>query len=170
MGSPITIRGLRHDEWEGLRAVRLEAATNHPRVFRNSSAATLKVPKAEWHRRIDSPTSRIFGLFDGDVMIGITGIYIPDEASKIGVLVMNYIKPKYCGQGLSKLFYDIRIQWALEKALTTLQTDHRIGNDASKRAILARGFRYIGTEEMDWPDGSRDLEEKYELDLAGLRN
>ncbi len=35
--------------------------------------------------------------------------------------------------------------------------------------MIKHGFKFIGTEEIDWPDGTRDTEYMYELDLENLR-
>lgn len=167
----VFVRGLNSDEWEALLAVRLEAVTDYPNYFLSTPQQTLGLPKEEWQRRIDSDRSRIFGLFDGDALIGITGIYRSEDKPETAVMVMSYIKPAYRGHGYSKLFYKARIEWALQQdGLIRLEIGHRIGNDPSRHAMIAQGFQFTGTDEIDWPDGTRDTEYLYELDLASLKN
>lgn len=167
----VSVRALEHAHWQDLFKIRLEAVTKHPNYFLSSPEKTKELTEEDWKRRIKSDKSRVFGLFDGDKLVGITGIFISEEEPNAACLVMSYIKEDYRGRGYSKLFYEARINWAIEQnALEVIKVCHRDGNEPSKAAILKHGFKFTGTGDIDWPDGTRDTEYQYELDLAILRN
>ncbi len=169
--SDIYVRPLNHSEWRDLLEIRLEAVTKHPGYFLSTPKQTKELTPDDWKRRINSENSRIFGLYDNVKLIGITGIYVPDDAPNCAVLVMSYIKPSYRGRGFSQMFYKARLDWAMEQnQLEFIKVSHRTGNKPSKAAILKHGFKFIGADEIDWPDGSCDTEYNYELDLNILRN
>jgi RimJ/RimL family protein N-acetyltransferase len=112
-------------------------------------------------------------LFDGDKIIGLAAVFTSPEESngQSGVLAMDYIDPLYRGRRLSKLLYQARIDWAKQhQPFKRLVISHREGNEASRRANQSFGFKFIGKEEIDWPDGTKAPDYRYELDLAALRN
>ena len=167
----VSIRPLTPDDCDDLITIRLEALEKHPNYFCATLVETKKLSKNKWLERINNPTGKIFGLFDKDKLVGITGLYTPEEEPSTAVLVMSYIKPEYRGKGYSAMFYEARINWALEQThLEIVKVSHRKGNKPSESAIKKHGFRLVETDEIDWPDGARDSEYKYELDLNSLRN
>ena len=50
-----------------------------------------------------------------------------------------------------------------------LTIGHRKGNEPSRKGMTNHGFQFKETKEIDWPDDTRDIEYRYELDLRGLR-
>ena len=82
----------------------------------------------------------------------------------------SFIEPQYRGKGFGDLFHSARIEHALQyKKWKKLITDHRLGNEPSQKAIIKHGFVLLEKVMIDWPDGSRDFEYRYELDLQKLR-
>jgi len=131
------------------------------------------LPKSYWLETLDCKGKQVFGLFDDQTLIGITGVFTwrEDPSGQTGVMAMSFIEPSYRGQGHSNLFYKARIDFALQyKAWKKLVISHREGNEASRRAMIKHGFTLTGTEETDWPDGTRDREYNYVLDLEKLRS
>ena len=162
----IHIRGLRHDEWQNLLKIRLEAITNHPNYFGSTPEKTLKITQSEWHDRINSNHSRIFGLFDDNDLIGITGIVKHNAKPGHAIMIMSYIKPNYRKQGLSELLYQARIDWAKSQDdIHTLEIGHRHGNESSRRANQKAGFTFTHKEEQEWPNGTKDLIFHYKMKL-----
>ncbi len=166
----IYIRPLTADDWEILVHIRLESLTKNPNYFAATLEQTKKLTEKEWKDRLNQSSSQVLGLFDNGHLIGITGIYTPDETPHQAVLVMSYIKEEYRGRGHSSLFYKNRIQWALSHPhINSIKVSHRDGNTPSKAAIIKHGFQFRETKEIGWPDGTRDLEYIYELNLEHLR-
>ena len=168
----ISIRVLDADDLEALRAMRIRALTLHPGLFMESAETAAAHPEEVWLETLDNKGKRVFGLFDGPVMIGITAVFTwrKDPSGKTGIMAYSFIEPDYRGYGYSSYLYKARLEFALgHEAWEKLHISHREGNTASRAAMIKHGFTYIGTEETDFPDGIRDLEHNYALDLAPLR-
>ena len=74
-------------------------------------------------------------------------------------------QPKYRGRGLSKLIYEARLDWARINDYERVIVAHRNGNDASRAANQAFGFKLYESEKIEWFDGTKDLDCRYELFL-----
>jgi len=166
----IYIRALTPDDWQDLRTIRIRAVKKHTNVFLADPKDTEDKPKEHWQDV--SGDKQVFGLFDDQTLIGITGVFTwrEDPDGHTGIMAMSYIEPAYRGKGYSALLYKARIDFSLEyKPWVKLRVSHRAGNEASRRAMIKHGFKLIGQKEINWPDGTRDLEYQYELDLKALR-
>jgi RimJ/RimL family protein N-acetyltransferase len=169
----ITTRALTAEDWEMFRKIRLRALHEHPGVYLGTYKHAAARTEREWMEMLDRNGKCIFGLFDHSKIIGLGAVFTSrdDVSGQSGVLAMDYIDPAYRGRHLSKLLYQARIDWAkLHPPFKRLVISHREGNEASRRANQSFGFRYIGKEEVDWPDGRKALHYLYELDLAALRS
>jgi len=168
----ITGRALTAEDWQIFRQIRLRALRVHPGVYLGSYKDAAARTEREWKEMLDGYGKCIFGLFDRDRMIGLAAIFTSreDPSGQSGVLAMDYIDPSYRGRCLSKLLYQLRIDWArLHQPFKRLVISHREGNEASRRANQAFGFRYIGREDIDWPDGAQAPHYLYELEIGALR-
>jgi RimJ/RimL family protein N-acetyltransferase len=169
----ITYRALTAQDWEALRRIRLRALRVHPGVYLGSYKSAAARTEDEWQEMLDGKGKCIFGLFDRDQIIGLAAVFTSreDPSGQTGVLAVDYIDPLYRGRRLSKLLYQARIDWAKQyRPFKRLVISHREGNEASRRANQSFGFKFIGKEEIDWPDGTKAQDYLYELDLAGQRN
>ena len=103
----LTVRALAVSEWELFREFRLTALKEAPGVFATSHADAAQRTPETWQSLVSGPTNQIFGLFDGERLVGITGAFAwPDDRSgETATLVMSYIVPAYRGRGLSRLLY-----------------------------------------------------------------
>ncbi|MFT3693440.1 MAG: GNAT family N-acetyltransferase [Kofleriaceae bacterium] len=161
----IRVRPFEPDEWARLREIRLEALQTDPGVFAGSYAASQQRPEADWRSLIEAPDRRAFGLFDGNRVVGVTGV-LPASAPRTAVLVMSFISPAYRGRGLSKLFYEARLAWLRANPLyDRVIVSHRQSNEASRRANQRFGFVPTHVESRTWPDGVVEDEPFYELHL-----
>lgn len=168
----VTIRALQLDDWKDYRATRIRAVEMHTGYFLADPEITRNQPDSFWKDALDQNGKCVFGLFDGVQMIGLCGVFTwrEDPSGKTGVMAMDFIDPEYRGQGHTDLLYKARIDFALKhEPWDKLAISHRIGNEPSKRAMLKHGFKFKDTQEIDWPDGTRDIEYNYEIDLIALR-
>lgn len=170
MGNDIHIRPFHIEEWEEIKQIRLAALRDTPQFFAGTLEQALQKTEEDWKSHTNNPKNCVFGLFDGEAVIGCTGVFTSRENPEHCVFGFTYLKPEYRGQGLSKLMYEARIDWAknqlhLKKALI----GHRESNETSKRAMVRHGFQRVGVEDTVWPDGVSECEHKYELDLEALR-
>jgi RimJ/RimL family protein N-acetyltransferase len=161
-----SIRPLEKGEWELLRKIRLEALQSHSGVYGSTYAREKEYTPTEWQDWLSQKGKCTFGLFDGDKLIGLTGIYTDrnDPDGKTAVLAASYIKPEYRGRGLSGLLYKTRLDWVrTQPQFEKIVVSHRADNEASRRANQAFGFRPVGTRSKTWPDGIEAEEILYEL-------
>jgi RimJ/RimL family protein N-acetyltransferase len=168
----ITTRILAPQDWKTFRQIRLRALREHPDVYTGSYKETAARTESEWMELLDGKEKCIFGLFDGDSIIGLAAVFRSreDPSGQSGVLAMDYIDPLYRGRRLSRILYQARIDWAKQhRPFRRLLISHREGNEASRRANQSFGFKFIGKQQIDWPDGTKAPDYVYELDLATLR-
>ena len=168
----IYIQALTPYNWVEFRAMRIRAVKMHTGCFSVNPREAEQLKPEYWKDTLDGEGKQVFGLFDKNILIGITAVFtwLDDPTGKTGVMAMSFIEPEYRAKGYSSLFYDARIDFAMKHfAWSKLAISHRDNNEPSRRAMIKNGFQFIETEEIDWPDGVREIEHKYELDLEALR-
>lgn len=153
------------DDWPLVKAIRLEALAREPGVFGGTLADALARDDAAWRVWGIGPSKATFLLFDGDDVVGLTGIVASADDPAAAVCVASYLRSEYRGRGLSRQFYEARIAWARDHGYRRLMTGHRLSNAPSMRANGAFGFVETGRAPHCWPDGSEEEEVFYELRL-----
>jgi RimJ/RimL family protein N-acetyltransferase len=164
----IGIRTFEAAEWEALRDFRLGALKAAPGVFAMPYDAAAALSAQEWQSVITRPGQKMFGLFDGRNLIGITGVVTDreDRTGQTALLVMSFIAPAYRGRGLSRLFYDARLAWIrAQPQFRRVRVSHRKSNHASRRANQRQGFVQTNAVPHTWPDGETEDEIFYELNV-----
>ena len=164
----IHIRQFTIDDWEAFRDMRLQALKECTRMYLATYEDSLKRTDQEWRNMISGPNKTVFGLFDGDQQIGFAGIFMPDEgpSDTAACLVMDYIVPEYRGKGLVQMLYRARIEWAQNHpVIDTLNICHRAGNEASRKAMVAQGFKPNEQKQTIFGDGQEDTDYGYVLYL-----
>lgn len=163
----IYIRKLEEKDWKLFRAMRIEATYAHANFFLDSGEVSEAKEDQFWKDRLTDQNGAIFGLFDGDNLIGITGAFrFRERPEDTVILGMSYIKPDYRGRGLSELFYKERLDWSRHQSgIARVIVSHRKENAASKAANQKFGFIRYGEDEVTFGDGSRGMDIRYELIL-----
>ena len=141
--SSITIRALDPTEWPAFRDFRLGALAAAPGVFGSSYETEATWTAEEWQRTVAGPGHQVFGLFDGEYLIGITAVFTwrEDPSGETALLGMSFIRPEYRGRGLSRLFYEVRLDWIRKHAqFKRAVVFHRQSNEVSRRANQRHGF------------------------------
>jgi len=170
MSEVITIRELCDDEWPIYSALRLESLRDCPNFFGGKVDVEEKYSPQEWINWLSPNRQALFGLFDEDMPIGLTGLLVLSEGPSAIHLVASYIRPAYRGRGLSHMLYEARIKWAVKNgAWKKAVTRHREGNEASRRANQKHGFSLARITRETWSDNMVDNRYEYELDLDDLR-
>lgn len=115
----------------------------------------------------DTYNGAVFGLYDGDVNIGLTAVFRHREhRANTAILVMSYIRAEYRGRDLSDLLYKARIDWAkAQDGITRIWVGHRAGNEASRRANQRHMFVLLSNEDMTFGNGEKDNHYTYELKI-----
>jgi len=164
----ISIRALDRDEWEAFRDLRVRAMQLHPGVFSLAREEILTWTPEDWRAEIAAPTHQIFGLFDGETLIGSTAAFTfrGDPSGTTALLAGSFIEPRYRGRGLSNELYKARLDWIRDSGrFCRVLVSHRASNETSRRANQRHGFVTTKTESRTWPDGVAEDEIFYELAL-----
>ena len=165
----IHIRPLTGGEWRLFRDFRLAALQAAPGVFTATYAVERDFPQHRWQRTVTGDDHQVFGLFDGNQLVGIAAVFThrDDPSGRTALLAMSFIEPAYRGRGLSGLLYEVRLDWiAARGTFTRVVVSHRASNEASKRANQRYGFIEVSREPAVWPDGDAEEAVHYELRLS----
>jgi RimJ/RimL family protein N-acetyltransferase len=164
--SSYTIRRLFHEDVEIYKAMRLEALQLEAGVFGSSYSRENVFTNEQWLSRLTGQNTAFFGLFYQQELIGITGIVIDWDDKELAHMVQSYIRKAHRGRGLSRLYYDARLQWARNyPGLKIVRTGHRESNITSKAANQHYDFKFAYRESTDWPDGTTEDVLYYDLKL-----
>lgn len=161
----ISLRQFTQDDWLVLKLIRLEALQINEHFFGRSYAEELMMTDDQWRSRLAGETSAMWGLYDSDTCIGLTGLFaIPDEPEAV-MFIASYIRQAYRKMGLSKLYYEARLAWARDRGYKVARIGHRAGNVASMAANQKFGFQYTHTVNKTWHDGTQVDDLNYQLVL-----
>lgn len=164
----ISIKQAAEDDWRVLRQIRLKALQTDPLVFGSNYEKESKLTENDWRARLQTVDSAVFLLFETENPVGMTGVSVfrDDPANKTAIFWGSWLAPDFRLQGVSKLMYQARIDWA--KAHPTIEkiiVAHRASNLASKCANQKHGFVFTHTAEIIWADGVAEDVVSYELKL-----
>lgn len=159
------VRRLLPDDHVLYQGVRLRALATDPEVFSSNLSRESALPEKHWRLRLQDEKVGIFGVFDGDEIVGMTGIAIDNDDPMCAFLWGSWLEPEVRGRGLSREMYRARIDWARVKGLARVVVSHRRSNLPSMRANQQFGFRTTHRVQRSWPDGTVEDELHYQLDL-----
>lgn len=166
--SAVALRRLEPADWKALRAVRLRALADAPGNFFRSLAEDEAQPEEHWRTMLANPTSALWGAFDGEAIVGLTGAFRDrdDSSGQTAAFGMTWLDPAYRGRGVSRLFYEVRIAWARAQGFARIEVGHRASNAASAAAMRRAGFVRIAARPHLWPDGAWEDDVVYELTVG----
>lgn len=162
----VSIRRLLPDDWALVKTIRLKALQTNPGVFGGHYADEVAKSDDQWRAQMENRDCAVFGVFDDDAVIGMTGIVIDrdDPARKKAYLWGSWLAPEWRGKGISRLMYEARLAWAREHpTCEKLVVSHRASNLTSMRANQRYGFKQTHVVEKQWPDGGVEEDIFYEL-------
>jgi RimJ/RimL family protein N-acetyltransferase len=154
-------------DWQTYKAIRLEALLSDPQYFWSAYADEVQRTDQEWaDRLLENDIHGFWGLyFDGEC-IGMTAIWQQSYDPTGADLTSSYIRKGYRLNGLSVLYYQARIAWAMYKGYKHLDVHIRRSNQASLAASRKFNFVHFHTDEnLLWPDGTYDDSLSYRLIL-----
>lgn len=161
----MNIRPLLPSEWEMFRDMRLFALQSAPGMFETTYAQAAARAETDWRTLLAPERQQVFGLFDGDKLVGISGVFTSRDDESTAQLIMHFILPEYRGRKLARLFYEAGIDWARRRKLRRITVAARELNAPSLGAMHAAGFQQIAREQHTWPDGATEDEIWYEMKL-----
>jgi len=148
------------------RELRLLALKSAPGMFESTYEQAAARSEADWRALLAGELQQIFGMFDGNKLIGIAGVFTSRDDPATAHLVMDFIAPEYRGKGLWQLMYAARLDWVRgRKAFRRAIVAARESNAPSLGAMRAAGFTETRRETHTWPDGATEDEIWFELRL-----
>lgn len=166
--SKFSIRAMNQADWAAFRELRLQALRTEPGKFFASYSDEVDKTPDDWQQTLAASAHRVFGLYDGARLIGITAAFTwrEDPTGETAILAMSFVLPEYRGQGASKLLYQARLDWIrAQPQFKRIVVSHRESNQPSRKAIERHGFMFLKRAERAWPDGTTEDELSYELRL-----
>ena len=164
----ISIRQINENDWQDFRELRLKALRSDPKVFGSNYEREKNKSKLDWKEWVGEKHQAIFFLYDGEKLIGMTGVFIPQDTVEKSTAYLwgSWLEQGYRRKGLSELMYKARIDWAKgNPSIRRIVVSHRESNSASKFANQKHGFVESHRSQKDWVDGSTEDEVFYALTL-----
>ena len=152
-------------QWREYKSIRLEALKTNPDLFGSNYDKEVLYNEIDWTSLLENDSRAMFALYHAKLLVGLTGITLKKDDATTAIMFASFIKLPHRGRGLSKLFYQARIDWARQKRCKSIIVSHRVGNASSKAAIQQFGFKYSHAEQVKWPDGVWAEELIYLLEL-----
>ena len=168
VGQNITVRLFHEDEWNALKAIRLEGLGIYPNMMGQPLAAAEAMTPEQWRKWINDPYRGYFGIYDEKTIIGFYFVCMDTENKNEAYLNGVYLKREYQRQGIDQLLLEKALDWAKEKKCTSIQAGCKETNYAVKRLLEKHGGRFIrkSDQEDDYPDGSKGYGLLYKLDIT----
>jgi RimJ/RimL family protein N-acetyltransferase len=160
----LTARRLNPADADAYRAIRIEGLTHEPAAFGSTIEEEGGKPADFWTSRLSN--SFMFGLFDGESLVGVAGFYLEGmekvrhRAHVVGVYLRPAARGKGAGATLLKAVIDEARRQALQLHLA-VTTD----NEPARRLYERMGFVVYGED----PRGLRVGDRYYDDYLMVLR-
>ena len=146
----IQIRPLTRDDLAAHRALRLEGLRLAPEAFGAAYEDEIQRSEEDFARRIpDTPPSAIFGAFQGETLVAMTGflVHAGRKQRHEGMVWGVYVQPAARGQGVAKRLMQAVIAHARRvEGLEILQLGVGVYNAPARALYGAMGFEVYGVE------------------------
>ena len=159
----LEIRRVRPEDWQDLRALRLESLADTPLGFLETLADAEAKPDEDWQARAQR------GAADGDAVrdsfqvlawdderpVATTLTFLEDGAAWLAAV---YVAPAYRGQGLLAELADRCAAWARERGMSVLRLEVHEDNARAQTAYRRLGFVDTGDRSpYPLPPGGQEL-------------
>jgi len=147
----IIIRKLQPHESAIYRVMRLACLKNAPEFFGSTYEEEVLNPKFffETYIETDSPDHVMFGAFDGEQLIGITGFnrMARKRASHRGEFVQVYVEPAYRGQNIGEKLLRHVVDYAFGlEGIEQVQLSVITSNTRAIKLYEKLGFKTFGVQ------------------------
>jgi len=158
----VVIRTTRSDDWQAVRALRLEMLRDYPLAYGETLEHALTVDEAGWRSRAERGTTHgqtSVVAIDGERWVGHMGGYVPAAATG-PLLVGVYVARTHRGDaaGVSRLLLEAVEDWARGFG-DTLRLEVHEDNPRARRFYEKLGFTLTGrSREYELAPGGLELE------------
>ena len=130
------------------RALRLRSLREHPTAFTSGYEEDEKLPMEVTLQRLNSPTRRMWGAFDGGQLRGTIGLD-PEtraQARHKATVVGMYVAPEVAGRGMGRALLDALVADARASGFELLVLTVTEGNSSAIKLYERAGFKSFGVE------------------------
>jgi ribosomal protein S18 acetylase RimI-like enzyme len=162
----IIIRKLQPHESAIYREVRLACLKNVPEYFGSTYEEEVLNPKFFFEKYIEtaSPDHVMFGAFDGERLIGITGFnrMARQRASHRGELVQVYVDSNYRGQNIGEKVLRQALEYAFSlDGIEQVQLSVIASNKIAIKLYEKLGFRTFGVQPRYFKAGETYMDQQF---------
>jgi len=164
----LDFRPLQRDHWPAFQALRLKSIADSPlATYPTYDEEEGRSPEEIQERITESATQVVFGAFDGDTLIGISGLRwdaLVQVAHK-AVLWGVFVHPDRRQRGLARELLHALFTYARARGIEQIRLSVNVENPAAARLYRSLGFASYGREPRAMRVGGR----YYDEDLMLLR-
>lgn len=147
----IEIRKLTPDDTQAYRACRLDALLDSPQAFASSYEEEVQMSDDTIRQRFAGhpKESAVFGAFDGDRIIGLTGIFREERQKRRHkmTIVSVFVQPEYRGQRIGSRLMETAVAHARSvEGVERIELAVESTNVPAKSLYRSFGFTSWGTE------------------------
>jgi RimJ/RimL family protein N-acetyltransferase len=147
----IAIRKLTPEDCAAYRSCRLDALRDSPNSFASSYEEEAQMSDEAIRARFAAhpPESAVFGAFDGERIIGLTGIFREERKKRSHkmYIVSVFVQPEYRGQKIGSRLVETAIAHARDvDGVERIDLALESTNAAAKSLYASFGFQSWGTE------------------------
>jgi GNAT superfamily N-acetyltransferase len=155
----MTVRRLRREEHELLRALRLRALRDAPSAFGSSYEREEAFTAEAWKQRLRPDGHRNFlGEMSDGTPAGLVAISHDESDPNVAWLVAMWVEPSARGTGLADELIGTVLRTAAADGFSVVRLHVAEGNDRAERTYLRHGFARTGRSLVRSRDQHVELE------------
>lgn len=148
-------------DWAVLRSTRLQALADSPSSFGSTLAREQAFTEELWRERArGTATTRLFLASNGEVAVGIAGVFYEGDGSV--QLVSVWVNPDDRGRGVARALTTATLRFAAERGFGIVRLWVTDGNVAARTLYEHLGFTPTGNRQ---PLPSNPALDEHELEL-----
>ncbi|MEP6808407.1 MAG: GNAT family N-acetyltransferase [Chloroflexota bacterium] len=161
----VEIRRIAADEWQSLRALRLEALQDSPRSYGSTHAGEVRHPDSVWQERASSGAAGIdevavVAVAEGQ-WVGMARGYLE---LPVAHLIAVYVTPAWRGRGIGQAASRAAVARARERGATEILLSVSDWNEGARRVYQGIGFTPNGVRSsLPWDPSVTESEMRLEL-------
>ena len=156
----ITIRQIRPDDWQAVKALRLKALADAPYAFAETLAEAKATPDSVWQNRAqqNSEGKNSIGVLasENNLLVGMAvGLCDRDDNQKAHLVAM-WVSPDHRGTGTAESLVKFIVKWARESGSAALVAGVTEHNPRAQAFYSRIGFELLPNRHPWKPDPTKN--------------